>query len=242
MENTVFDLKLNNICNHRIINEKLTIQGYYPNYYAILKSPAISNNHQIKIVDQNNLFKAKPTLINYQLNNENFKYIYFNLDNIDVDVRKEIYPQNTYYATYYTNAQHCNKCIMHSNYSNDINFNIIGRLEIINGKPFLVQKFKKNLITEKGKNIFNSEYGSDLIKYIGKTKTALAVLMCQNTIKDSANFIKNQQINYSEILDNNQKLLKIDDFQIMPVDDERLIKFQFYLLSYADSELIGITI
>lgn len=238
----MFDLKLNNKCNHRIINEKLTIKGDYPNYYCILKSPAIGNNHEIKIVNQNNLFKNDPILINYQLNNENFKYIYFNLNEIDVDVRKEIYPKNSYYATYYTNAQHCNKCIMHSNYSNDINFNVIGKLEIIDGKPFLVQKFKKNLITEKGKNIFNSEYGSDLIKYIGKTKTALAVLMCQNTIKDTVNFIKNQQINYSEILDSNQKLLKIDDFQIMPADDERLIKFQFYLLSYADSELVGLTL
>lgn len=238
----MFDLKLTNQCNHRIINEKLIIKGDYPNYYTILKSPAISNNHQIKIVDQNNLFKSNPVLINYQLNNENYKYIYFNLDNIDVDIRKEIYPKNTYYATYYTNAQNCNKCIMHSNYSNDINFNVIGKLEIIDEKAFLIQKFKKNLITEKGKNVFNSEYGSDLIKYIGKTKTALAVLMCQNTIKDSANFIKNQQINYSEILDNNQKLLKIDDFQIMPANDERLIKFQFYLLSYSDSELIEMTI
>lgn len=238
----MFDLKLTNQCNHRIINEKLKIKGDYPNYYAILKSPAIGNNHQIKVVDQNNLFKTKPVLINYQLNNENYKYIYFNLNDVDVDIRTGIYPKNTYYATYYTNSQYCNKCIKHSNYSNDINFNVIGKLEIIDGKPFLVQKFKKNLITEKGKNIFNSEYGSNLIKYIGKTKTALAVLMCQNTIKDTVNFIKNQQINYSEILDSNQKLLKIDDFQIMPADDERLIKFQFYLLSYSDSELIGMTI
>ena len=238
----MFDLKLNNKCNHRIINEKLIIKGDYPNYYCILKSPVVGNNHNIKIIDQNNLFKQKPKLINYQLNNDNYKYIYFNIDDIDVDVRQEIYPKNSYYATYYTNAQHCNKCIMHSNYSNDIDFNVIGKLEIVDGKPFLIQKFKKNLITEKGKNIFNSEYGSELNKYIGKTKTALAVLMCQNTIKDTVNFIKNQQINYSEILDNNQKLLKIDDFQIMPVDDERLIKFQFYLLSYADSELVSLTL
>lgn len=240
----MFDLKLTNQCNHRIINEKLTIKGEYPNYYAILKSPAVGNNHQIKIVNQNNLFKQHPDLINYQLNNENYKYIYFNLDEniIDVDVRKEVYPKNSYYATYYTNMQHCNKCIMHSNLSNDITFDVIGRLEIIDGKPFIVQKFKKNLITEKGKNIFNNEYGSDLVKYIGKTKTALAILMCQNTIKDSVNFIKKQQINYSEILDNEQKLLKIDDFQIMPANDERMIRFQFYLLTYADNELINLTI
>lgn len=238
----MFDLKLNNKCNHRIINEKLTIKGTYPNYYAILKSPAIGNNHNIKIVDQNNLFEQKPKLINYQLNNDNYKYIYFNINDIDVDVRPEIYPKNSYYATYYTNSAHCNKCIMHSNYSNDIIFNIVGKLEIIDGKQFLVQKFKKNLITEKGKNIFNSEYGSELNKYIGKTKTALAVLMCQNTIKNTVNFIKNQQINYSEILDNNQKLLKIDDFKILPAEDERLIKFEFYLLSYADSELVGLTL
>lgn len=237
----MFDLKLTNQCNHRIINEKLVIKGDYPNYYCILKSPAIGNNHKIKIVDQNNLFKQKPTLINYQLN-ENNKYIYFNINDIDVDVRTEVYPKNSYYATYYTNAEHCNKCIMHSNYSNDINFDVVGRLEIIDGKPYLIQKFKKNLITEKGKNIFNNEYGSELNKYIGKTKTALAILMCQNTIKDTVNFIKNQQINYSEILDNNQKLLKIDDFQIMPTNDERMIKFQFYLLTYSDSELINVTL
>ena len=239
----MFDLKLNNKCNHRIINEKLTIKGDYPNYYCILKSPAIGNNHKIKIVNQNNLFKNKPELINYQLNNENYKYVYFNLNNnIDVDIRSEIYPINSYYATYYTTADYCNKCIMHSNYSNDITFNILGKLEIVDGKTFLVQKFKKNIITEKGKNIFNSDYGSTLTKYIGKSKTALVILMAQNTIKESAEFIKNQQINYSEILDNEQKLLKIEDFQIMPADDERLIRFQFYLLSYSDNELINVTL
>ena len=56
----MWDLKLNNACNHRIINEPLKIEGSYPSYYATLKRPVYGNNLEIKIVDEDNLFSINP--------------------------------------------------------------------------------------------------------------------------------------------------------------------------------------
>lgn len=90
----MWDLKLNNACNHRIINEPLEIKGSYPNYYAVLKRPVYGDNLKVKILDQNNLFVVNPTLIDYNLTDR--KVLNFNISEIDVDVREEIYPKNTY--------------------------------------------------------------------------------------------------------------------------------------------------
>ena len=59
----MWDLKLNNNCNHRIINEPLEIQGSYPAYYATLKRPVYGNNLKVKILDEDNLFSTNPIIV-----------------------------------------------------------------------------------------------------------------------------------------------------------------------------------
>ena len=120
------------------------------------------------------------------------------------------YLKNSYYATYYTNAAHCNKCIMHSNYSNDIIFNIVGKLEIIDGKQFLIQKFKKNLITKiaavpslpalkrLAKKMSYKEYGGAL--FLGVKKPVIKAhgssdeLVFYYTIKQAEEFVKGNSV------------------------------------------------
>ena len=75
----MWDFKLNNFCNHRIINEKLDIQGVYPNYYAKLKRPVSGNNFNLKIVDQNNIYSTNPKLIKYVLSDD-LQHIRFNIN------------------------------------------------------------------------------------------------------------------------------------------------------------------
>ena len=116
----MWDLKLNNSCNHRIINEPLDIKGSYPSYYAILKRPVYGNNLQIKLVDEDNLFEVNPVLLFCTLGNDK-KTLVLNTSEIQVDIRDGVYPKHSYYATYVTDQAHCPKCIEGTNKTNDIN-------------------------------------------------------------------------------------------------------------------------
>lgn len=240
----MWDFKLNNTCNHRIINEKLDIKGEYPNYYAILKRPAIGNNLDLKIVDQNNLFLENKKYISYELGND-YKTIRFNLNqiNIEVDVREDLYPKNTYYATYYTNHANCPKCIMGSNKTNDFYFNILGKPIITNGLALLVQKIKKRLITAIESNVFDINYGSELPNLIGKPQSVLTLLKAQSSIQDTIREIqKEQMLNYS-ILSDDEKLLKIDNFQVLPSTNPKDLKFSFEIYNLSGKNVnVSVTI
>ena len=178
----MWDFKLNNFCNHRIINEKLDIQGVYPNYYAKLKRPVSGNNFNLKIVDQNNIYSTNPKLIKYVLSDD-LQHIRFNINDLDVDIRKEVYPKNTYYATYVTDNQHCPKCIYNTKKTNDIYINVLGKPNLTSGLELLIQKVKKTLITAIGSNVFNENYGPELPNLVGKPQTALTLLKVQSTIQ-----------------------------------------------------------
>lgn len=238
----MWDLQLNNSCNHRIINELLEIKGTYPNYYAVLKRPVYGNNLVITILDQNNLFSENPTLITYTLASDR-RTLTFNTSELDVDVRNDVYPKNTYYATYYTNADNCPKCILNSKRTNDVYIDILGRPILTSGFELLIQKVKKILITELESNLFDLSYGSELPRLIGKPKTALTLLKAQATIQNAIDYIKNQQIQNYELLSDEEKLLKIDNFQVLPSNTPKGLKFSFEIYNLAGKNVnIGVSI
>ena len=242
----MWDLKLNNNCNHRIINELLDIKGSYPSYYATLKRPVYGNNLQIKIVDEDNLFVTNPKLINYELGTDR-KTIILNVssesEDIQVDVRKEIYPKHSYYATYSTDHLHCPKCIYDTNKTNDIYIDVLGRPILTAGFELLIQKVKKILITAIQSNIFSENYGSELPNLIGKPKTVLTLLKAQNTIQQAIQYIQNEQILNYDLLSDDEKLLKIDNFQVLPTDNPKVLKFSFEIYNLSGKNVnIGVSI
>ena len=242
----MWDFKLNNTCNHRIINELLDIKGSYPNYYATLKRPVYGNNLEIKIVDEDNLFAEKPHLINYILGQDR-KTLIFNQntesEDIQVDNRDDIYPKHTYYATYYTNNENCPKCIFGTNRTNDIYFDVLGKPNISSGLELLVQKIKKIIITALQSNLFDENYGTEIPNLIGKPKTVLTLLRAQSTIQDAIEYVKRQQIQNYDLLTDEEKLLKIDNFQVMPTDDPKVLKFSFEIYNLAGQNVnIGVSI
>jgi phage baseplate assembly protein W len=238
----MWDLKLNNACNHRIINEPLDIKGSYSTYYAILKRPVYGDNLKITVVDEDNLFAINPTLIDYVLGNDRQTLI-FNQNRIQVDVRPEIYPQHTYYATYTTDLAHCPKCIYGTNRTNDIYIDVLGRPILTAGLELLIQKIKKILITAIQSNLFDETYGSELPNLIGKPKTVLTLLKAQNTIQNAIEHIKIEQMANYDLLSDDEKLLKIDNFQVMPTDNPKVLKFSFEVYNLAGKNVnIGVSI
>lgn len=238
----MWDLKLNNACNHRIINEPLRIQGSYPAYYATLIRPVYGNNLEVKIVDEDNLFSDKPTLLNYELGSDR-KTIKLNTDAVQVDVREDIYPEHTYYATYYTDQLHCPKCIEGTNRTNDIYIDVLGRPILTSGLERLIQSIKKVLITAIESNYFDENYGSELPNLIGKPKTVLTLLRAQNTIQSAVEYIQTKEINNYDLLDDDEKLLKIDNFQVMPTTNPKELRFSFEVYTLSGKNVnIGVSI
>lgn len=238
----MFDFKLNNACNHRIINEPLEIKGSYPNYYATLKRPVFGNDLSLKIVDEDNLFVVKPKYLSYELGNDH-KTIKLNKDDIEVDVREQIYPKHSYYATYYTNQTSCPKCIYGTSTTNDIYINVVGRPILTSGFELTIQKIKKILITALQANLFDQSYGSELPNLIGKPKTILTLLKAQNTIQEAIDYIKIQQMNNYDLLSDDEKIIKIDNFQVIPSTDPKTLKFTFEVYNLSGKNVnIGVTI
>ena len=239
----MWDLKLNNNCNHRIINEPLEIKGSYPSYYAVLKRPVYGNNLEIKIVDEDNLFTINPTLLTYILGNDK-KTLVLNTSTVQVDVRDDIYPKHSYYATYYTNQEHCPKCIYGTNKTNDIYIDVLGRPILTAGLDRLIQQIKKHLITAIKSNIFDENYGTELPNLIGKPKTILTLLRAQSTIQEAIQYIQNQQLLNYDLLSDDEKLVKIDNFQVLPVDNNpKLLRFSFEVYTLSGKNInIGVSI
>ena len=238
----MWDLKLNNVCNHRIINEPLEIKGSYPAYYAILKRPVYGNDLKIKIVDEDNLFSINPTYLSYELGTDH-KTIRLNINDNYVDIREDIYPKHSYYATYYTNQINCPKCIYGTNKTNDIYISVLGRPIITAGFELMIQKVKKIIITALKSNLFDQNYGSELPNLIGKPKTVLTLLRAQNTIQEAIDYIKTEQIRNYELLTDEEKVIKIDNFQVLPTNDPKTLKFSFELYNLAGKNVnIGVSI
>lgn len=239
----MWDLKLNNTCNHRIINESLKIEGSYPSYYAVLKRPAYGNNLEVKILDENNLFSANPVYLDYTLGQDKRTLVLNTGSTIQVDVRPGIYPKNNYYATYTTSQYHCPKCIYGTNRTNDVYIDVLGRPILTSGLERLVQQLKKILITALESNVFDINYGSDLPTLIGKPKTVLTLLRAQNTIQQAVEKIQTQQMSNYDLLSDDEKLLKVDNFQVLPTDDPKVLKFSFEIYNLSGQNVnIGVSV
>lgn len=322
----MWDLKLNNNCNHRIINELLEIKGSYPAYYATLKRPVYGNNLKVKILDEDNLFANLRSIYNFlQFAYNNQEYTFYNENditidsvittinnvqvklkqNIDytitknsnaytfkfintsenilaqgtnitinysykgieqifldyelgndrktirlntgndtqVDVRDDVYPKHSYYATYSTDQSHCPKCIYGTNTTNDIYIDVLGRPVLTAGLERLIQSIKKIIITAIESNVFDETYGTELPNLIGKPKTVLTLLKAQNTIQNAIDYIKTEQIRNYDLLSDDEKLLKIDNFQVMPSDNPKILKFSFEVYNLSGKNVnIGVSI
>ena len=257
----MWDLKLTNNCNHKIINEPLSYITRGNQTYAYLKRPAIGNNHFLVVVNQDYLysvhtFNGLPTddfhPVYCELSNQDYRTISFNtanksstqLKNYSIfDNNPDKYPANIYYATYYTDSEHCPKCISReSSLSNDISFSVLGVPITIEDFKLTVQQIKKIITTQKGTNVFNSDYGTGIPELIGKPKNMLVVVRTQYEIQNCISYLQSLQMNNMENYDISSYLAKIDNFQLEDISNSKTLKFSFQVYSPTKTETINLTI
>ena len=134
----MFDLKINGPCRHLIYLEELILVGDYPRYFAQLKRAPNLTLGPVVIQELEDMFT----------NNNHIPYILFDGKKLEfndgVDLRPEIYPAKKYYATYYTSAEYCPKCILDSKNSNELHYRIKD-FELVSEYEFLQQKVFKML-------------------------------------------------------------------------------------------------
>jgi hypothetical protein len=234
------DLKISSLCNHLIIDEILSIDGLTPNYTAELKYN--SNNDKSKIVIRDlyetdgmtNFIPSLNGITDFILTTE--KNIVFN-QNIGcsgvnfVDGITGYYPEKVYVATYIAESSDCPKC-MGSNKQTDISFNAIGKINTVTKFEYLKQKVVKALITGKGNNFFSPDYGSNLVESIGKPNLAFVMLGIQQSILETVNRIIEVQSDFIDILEDDEKLIGLDNLVIMPGEDSRQLDISFNIINY----------
>ena len=101
----------------------------------------------------------------------------------------------------------------------------------------------KGLFGGIGSNVFNENYGTELPNLIGIPQTALTLLKVQSTIANAIeNIQKEQSLNY-DIISDDERLLKMDNFQIQPSENPKnlVVSFEIYTLS-GQNVNIGVTI
>ena len=113
----------------------------------------------------------------------------------------------------------------------------------LNTDNFQKYKIDNNGTLEDVVIVFDLSYGSELPRLIGKPKTALTLLKAQSTIQAAIDYIKNQQMQNYDLLSDEEKLLKIDNFQVMPTQEEKVLRFSFEIYNLAGKNVnIGVSI
>ena len=71
----------------------------------------------------------------------------------------------------------------------------------------------------------------------------MTLLKAQNTIQNAIEHIKMEQMANYDLLSDDEKLLKIDNFQVMPTDNPKVLKFSFEVYSLSGKNVnIGVSI
>lgn len=260
----MFDLINNRLCDHKIFDEKLTLQGASPNYFAILKYQ--SNNDPTKFDIREFAETDGITGYSYTINgftnwalSPDGRQINFNSLGLGgggtgvasfADGATLIIPSKVYVSTYYTLDT---ICPLHdlpgpqsSPIQKDININESGQLTTVTGKDKVRQAVMKALLTAVGSNKFNSTYGSWLSNVIGQKFDMYAQFTIQQSIQDAVDFLIQQQQQATTFIPQDERIFKVSSVNVSTSDTSPVtIRVSVNILtgSYENVEVsLGVTI
>ena len=257
----MFDLRLTNGCDHKIVNEPLSYITRGGRTYAYLKRPAIGGGHFLLVTNQDYVYAEHPAdghptddfhPTYCELSNLDYRTISFDtankgaerLRNYDIfDNRPGLYPANIYYATYYTDSAHCPRCISReSSLCNDMALSALGLPVTIDGFRLTMQQLRKMLVTRRGSNIFNTDYGTGIPELIGTPKNMIAMVRTQYEIQECASYIQSLQMDNVDGYDTDSYLVKIDNFQLEDISNSKELRFSFQVYSPTTVEKINMVV
>ncbi len=250
-----FDLLKERICDHKLFDEQLTLQGSSPSYFAILKFICDGNTDAIEVREFSategltNYLYSVNGLTNWALSGDG-RQINFNTLGLGgpgtgvasfVDGATNINPTPIYLATYKTLDT---ECPLHDaagdNFSpiqKDVNINEQGRIDTLIGKDKVRQAVLKALLTTSGNNTFHPTFGSLLSNAIGQKFDLFTQFNLQQSIQDAVDFLVQQQ-QLDPTIPLNETIFRVSSVDLsVDKDDPRTIKVALKILTGSYEEV-----
>ena len=250
-----FDLALERICDHRIFDESLTLQGASPNYFALLRFQANLNTNAIEIRE----FAATEGSTNYSYTTQGFtnwtissdgRQINFNTSGLGgpgtgvaafADGQTLIQPAQQFMITYLALDV---ACPLHnqagpsfSPIQKDINITEQGTLETVVGTAKVRQAVLKTLLTVVGTNPFNLAYGSLLSNVIGQKFDLYTQFNLQQSVQSAVDFLIQQQ-QLQPAIPANETILRVSAVNLdQDPTDPRTVKVNIRILTASFEEV-----
>lgn len=215
------DIKLFNLCDHKIIDEIITIEGSSPSFTS--KLFAASNKNKITTfirgydaVASSTIFsKTLVGITNYSFSADG-QTIIFGGDPVNIST---IFPDNTptrvppfvYKADYVCVSSSCPRC-RGTKSVKDIFVSTTGKLLTVETRDKIKERILKTLLTYKGTNVNDENYGSGLQDLIGEEISLYTSIRLQKEIQDAINHLMDLQ--YTENLTPEETITRISNLSI----------------------------
>lgn len=213
------DFKYLTICDHKLYDEILTIEGTSPSFFVHTKHDTTRNKkttfiREYNIVEkQTTVVQSRDGITNYLFNSSDATLITFPFDitTNSVDGREGIVPGKIYLIDYVTTPENCPKCL-NTNVVKDITYDSGGRLLTVTGEEKLKQTVLKAVLTKLGANLYDENYGGGVHRLIGEKINIFTSIRLQQIIQDAVNHLI--EIQSTEDLTDAEKIHRINDIGV----------------------------
>ena len=225
------DIKLSTACNH-IVQEIITIDGISPNYTADLMYVSNMNKNWTSIVELSDydgisMFALDfPGITNWSYRSDG-KQIQFGTEcPVDAnmlfpDNNANLIPTKQYFMSYLATQATCPKC-KNTKTTNDVIIDNDGRIAVVESYNKVRQQLLKVLLTVRGTNINDIEYGSTLSTSIGLKMTEYFLARLQFSIIEAINHLIDLQLSIG--VPSNEQITDIYDLSVkQDTSDVRIV-------------------
>ena len=204
------DLKLEKICDHKIVEEQVQVSDdlktiYIPRVLASKEVTLYANDYLISKEDKKNGWRIE----------DDPRSIYLKKSKIVFNKNRK--SKSDYYAiSYFVQSQYCPKCLG-LRIVNDISYTKLGKVNMVENEEKLLQEVLKGLSTELGSNQFHDWIGTQLYNLVG-SKIYNVEIIKSKMVQEITNYldkyteIQNQQSRFQDVTDREAfyKVLSID--------------------------------
>lgn len=199
-----FDLKLQRVCTHEVLDERASIQGLSPNYFSILAFQSDGSSHFITVREfgategLSNYIYARDGFSNWNLSTDGRQINYNTLGlgagaSSFLDGATVITPEPVMLVSYRAHKDQCPMCDHTLGLTKDVEFNLYGQLSKVEGNDKVRQLIFKALLTELGANEVQTDYGSTISLSIGQKYDSFTEFRLHNSIEQAVRFLINEQ-------------------------------------------------
>jgi phage baseplate assembly protein W len=218
-----YDFQIGTVCDHRIINETLALNGMSPYYTANLRFGSNLNYQQIQVrefyeTNNNPGYKfITDGITDFILFNNGqslrFNNLLFTPGVNFVEGSTFVIPERIYLANYTTITQTCPKCLG-TVFENDVALGPTGDIITVEGNDYARQQVEKIILTLRGNNQFQPDYGSALSGSIGQKFTTAIFFKIQQTVQDAIQSLIEIQSQNLDQLTAAQVILGLNNLQV----------------------------